>query len=393
MYYKNEARLITMPIIRIEKSSLRTIIGKALEYTSPVRKQVIRSVACASCPEGSHYLALEEKLQELAAGCQPNFRSSMDIKENMDAIDHMCITSGCGNCQVKKHYQNDKKDFNLYCQPHNDSSRQIPKNAVRLFLLLYSLPQSLLGETHFIRNLSAQKAADYLSCSLPTLRRSLKTLEDSGYITLSHAGDLKHYHIILNRYDTMHLPAQKGGCGYISLDRNALDALLSVKNVNQLRLELLCLLRYDNAQLVQGRKPLWENYSFRDLRNMLPAHMNYRAKFEQILSKDKLLAHYINGQRIYFRLKEQFPLHFDYKKIISDSHSRLQSFFMEKNIPINENEIICLSEMATQYDVTLIIRCVSSILKQYPAFSAVRNLPGLVRRCCANIAMGNPAAI
>lgn len=395
-FQSTETGLTPMPIIRMEKSSLRTIIGKILSYSSPAKKQVIRSASCLSCPEGSRYQKLAEECRMLMSGNRPDITEIKKTKGQMDSIDHMCAASGCSKCQVKTIYQNDKKDFHLYGSSNASFYHRMPKNAVRLFLLLYSLPQSLLGDTHFIRNLSAAKAAEYLSCTVSTVKRSMEALEASGYITFSHAADLSHFNIILTHYDTMHLPAAKGGSGYLSFERNTLDSLLAIKNVNQLRFELLCLLRYDNAQCTspEDEIPVWENYSFHDLKNMLPSHMNYRAKFEHMSgSPDTLFYHYISGKRIYFSLKEEFSLRFDYGKLASANCVCLRECFKEIGLSIQEEDLLSLSKMATQFDISLILQCTSEILKQRRFGPDIRNLPGLVRRLCQNLALGNSAAI
>lgn len=174
------------------------------------------------------------------------------------------------------------------------------------------------------------------------------------------------------------------------------DALLSIKNVNQLRFEILCLLRYDNAQhaLPEEETQTWENYSFHDLKNMLPSHMNYRAKFEHMAQNpDTLFYHYISGKRIYFSLKEGFSLHFDYGKLISGNLACLRECFKESGLFINEDDLISLSKMTTQYEIPIILHCTSEILKQRRTGSVIRNLPGLVRFRCQSLALGNPAAI
>lgn len=395
-YSNTETGLSPMPVIRMEKSSLRTIIGKILTYQAPAQKQVIRSNFCSSCPEGIRHEKIKEYCHALTEKDCPDIQKIRTAKAELDAIDHMCITSSCSKCQIKTIYRNDKKNYRLYTSPDNTRNQRIPRTAIRLFLLLYALPQSLLGTTHFIRNLSAVKAAEYLSCTVSTVKRCMKILEGSGYITFSHALDLSHFNIILNHYDTMHLPAEKGGSGYLSFDRNTLDALLAIKNVNHLRLEILFLLQYDNAQypLPKEALPVWENYSFRDLKNMLPAHMNYRARFEQILDNpNTLFHHYISDRRIYFSLKNDFSLRFDYDTLISANYICLQEYFSEHHFSLKENELISLSEMTTQFDLSLILHCTCQVLNRHKADTAIRNLPGLVRRCCLMLATGNSAAV
>lgn len=218
-FQNSKTSLTPMPIIRMEKSSLRTIIGRILSYSAPARKQVIHSASCLSCPEGSRRQKLAEECRAHTSGSCPDIAKIRKAKEEMDAIDHMCAMSGCNKCQVKTIYQNDRKDFRLYGSSDDSYNRRMPKNAIRLFLLLYSLPQSLLGDSHFIKNLSAEKTAEYLSCTVPTVKRSMETLEASGYITFSHATDLSHFNIMLTHYDTMHLPAAKGGSGYLSFGK------------------------------------------------------------------------------------------------------------------------------------------------------------------------------
>lgn len=394
--YTSNSCLMPMPIIRIEKSSLRTIIGKTLQYRTPVRKHVIHSSSCHFCVEGILHEKLTEEYMSYSCEKQLDIQKIRSLKERIETIDHMCLTSGCSKCRIKKEYQNDKKEYHLYSSMLNINDHRIPKNAIRLFLLLYALPQNMLGNSHFIRNLSAAKMAEYLSCTISTVKRCLNILESSGYITLSHASDLSHYNIILNHYDTMHLTAEKGGSGYITLDRNALEALLSIKHVNQLRLEILCLLRYDNARRSEAQNtfPIWENYSFFDLKNMLSSHMNYHAKFEHILNSPySLFNSYINDKKIYFSLKEVFALRFDYEKLLCGHQEILQQCFLENDILLKENDMLSLAEMATQYDIELILHCTCRILKRYHSPTKIRNLPGLVRRYCANLALGNLAVI
>lgn len=390
MEQKNVCKLAPMPVIRIDKTSLRTIIGTILTFSEPSRKTVTRSIFCQSCPYGESYTTLKEQLHLLSEEDALDFSKIKKIKSEMDSLDRMCINSNCTCCEIKTEYMNEKKQYGLYNTPYNTNKR-ISKSALKLYLLLYSLPQALLGSTHFIKNVSAEKLAEYLECTTPTIKRCLKNLEQAKYITLCHASDYSHFNIIINSYDTMPLTADKGGNGYITITKDTLDNILSIKNVNLLRLELLRLLRYDSSRVAKKSSEItWEHYSIKDLKNILPSHMNYLAKYNDILSDPRCLFNsFISHGTIYFTPKnDKVTLNCDYERLQTYCKELLITYLKENELSISPKELNDIGTLATQYDISTIFACTEELLYAYAESNIkIRNLPALIRKACYDRAL------
>lgn len=419
--------LTPMPVIRIDKTSLRTILGKVLKFESPTRKHINRNdMFCHSCPQGQKYYELEQTLRKLSNPdsseieylkiqlkekeklgqtgttayallkeqlhtlSYPDLSKIKELKTELERIDHMCINSNCSCCDISIEYMNERKTYGLYSSIYK-SERRISKTALKLYILLYSLPQAMLGSsTHFIKDLSASKIADYLSCSISTVKRCIGILEKAGYITTCHASSYSHYNIIINSYDTMHLPAEQGGNGYITIKRDVLERILAIQNVNMLRFELLRLLRYDTARITSTTPDtLWEHYSIRDLKNMLPEHMNYQAKYEKIISDPKtLFTSYITDRKIYFKPKLDIALTVNYEEMASLCEEQLRIHLHEANLEISDKDTKDICSLSTQYDIPTILFYTESIILKYQTLKTpLKSLPALLRKICYNHAL------
>lgn len=373
------------PLIRINRTAVRASIGKMLSYDSTYSYLITRDTdqcVASACPL---YLEQQRLFNELEYQKENHIIDIQSIKEHTTQIDNIkkhCASSGCCHCSVHKKYNNDKKDFKLYQKKY--SNKRLPKSALRVYLLLYSIPQETLGNFYIIRDVSSAAIASKLKILPVTVEKSLDILASFNYITKSSGSDKHHFNIIIEDYENMHKKASEGGAGYISITSEMMEILLSIKNVNFLRLELLKI--FKTCDLKTEDESGFETYSLKELKSALPSHMNFMNKFKKAQKEPSIFVTGYEGHKILFSLKSPFSFKIDYDDFKLNHLPEIQKTFDDLGIKLSDIELLDVADLTSQYTLSVIYKAASRIKHQYSKNNiAVKNYGALLRTFCRDI--------
>lgn len=242
----------------------------------------------------------------------------------------------CAQCvYLRKKYLNEVDRYKLYGFSANDRFLYLPKNTIKLFLVLHGLPIQPLKESGAIFNVRICHIAKLLGCHAKTVRASMKLLREKQFIDFYAGRRRGQYTIVLPQYQHYFLPANKGGAGYIELSKEDLISLVKITDVNSLRLELARLLHADEKQ---------KSLDFNELAYALPKYNRYQSAYEiksvgskffnlsynseiiTIKSKKDIAAEKAKKKQAYqdkiaMTLKKFIPKEIDSKKIMNDIYS------------------------------------------------------------------------
>lgn len=370
------------PFIRISKSGIRSIIGKMLDYSEKIDyRYSINTDACSNqmkCPFANSYLDLKNQIEQERSKKMPDLNVIYDATQRMKDIASSCAAMGCPYSKVERIYTSDKKRYNLYNKDF--ANRRLPKSMIRTYLLLFSIPQETLGELHFIKNISVDVLASVLNVCKETARKSLETLAAFNYITLSHASSHGHYNIIIREYDSMHLPAEKGGTGYFTISSEMMHEILSINNVNALRLEILKLLKGDDDSL---KSVNMSEYKIADLKNVMPSHTNYAYQYTKLDSQPSLFHTTIIDNRLHFTLKSKYNLRICLDDYVVSLMDDFKQYTAALGLTLNSFQIENVCDLAREYTVNNIKSSLTKISIDFKdKFNSILNLGALLRSYC-----------
>lgn len=374
------------PLIRISKTTSRQVIGRMLSYEVPFEYfYVLDKPSCesAECPLYREYLAVSQSISLERKKDIPDLSFIRSQIYRLEDIKGQCAASGCSNIRLVKRYNNDEKKYHLYHKKY--ANRRMPKSAIRLYLLLFSIPQEMLGDTHFIRNISLHSLAETLEVAPATIRFALDLLKSFDYITYSHACDKNHFNIIINDYDNMHLSAKEGGSGYFTITSDMMREILGITNVNALRLQLLSILKLDDT--VRIRDEYTDEFSVRDLKNILPSHMNYKNNYINVLSNQPSLFNYdiIDGKYVY-AMKHNYSLRYNVLQFEHDRMNLIAETLQSDSIVLSADQALQVSRLTVEYTDSVIIQAVHIIHNDYLCKNkAVSSYGALLRHLCQSL--------
>ena len=371
------------PLMRISKYGVRSIIGKMLDYSAKYEYTYTldtdKCTSCLHCPLADSYNSLRDTISEEKAKDTPDISIISKASKRMKEISSSCAASSCPFCHVTKTYANDRKRYNMYNEDY--ANRRLPKSMIRTYLYLFALPQEVLGGVHFIRDLSLSLLSSELGLCKETVRKSIETLSAFHYITISHASSSESYNIIINDYDTMHLPASQGGTGYFTITAPMMQKILSISNVNALRLELLRILKCDDDSLHDVQI---SEYKLKDLRNIMPGHMNYPANYEKIIKEQPSLfeADVIDGE-LQFYLKNGYSLRLSSDEFIKEYTDEIISFINELGLIVDSATFKNICELTREYSITNIKISLFMLYSDHKdSMDNIRNFGALLRTYC-----------
>lgn len=380
-YIVMKCQLELKPISRISKTGIRSIIGKMLDYTVKYEYHyTLNEDTCQNmcCPVFARYNELKTAIDTEQSKPEPDILRIKELTEKLTETAKSCASSGCHGANVKRVYLNDKKRYNLYQYAY--ANKRFPKSALKMYLLLYSIPQEILGTTHFIKDISADILASTLNIHKVTVKRTLEMLTAFNYITCSHASSSDSYNIIINDYDSMHLKASEGGAGYFTLTAEMVSSMLSISNVNAFRLEVLKLLKSDElSSSIIGS----HTYSIHDLKNILPQHMNYEKAYVKINKEPSLFSNGIANGKIHFMLKHGIELHTNIQQYTSAFYTYFKSFTESISLQLSDSVLNNICDLTTEYTKENISKSLQSILFDYKdRFNTIGSLGALLRAYC-----------
>lgn len=215
------------------------------------------------------YYTESQELDRTASGCFacPNYKN-IDFYEYMPPETRKMACECCQNCPHAV-YRTVTQEHIKYVNERNMYGNAPRLKAIALKLLViyhFSSPD----DRGFVRSLSPKELASYLGCTVRSIKNANLKLENYGYIMYCSDGSKNRFHVILSEYSTYALSAKEGGRGYATFNRQFLDELVKLEDLNQLRVFLRAALDMDTNRNPERELVQENNYSF--LRSFLPRY-------------------------------------------------------------------------------------------------------------------------
>ena len=211
-----------------------------------------------------------QELDQVASGCY-----TCDNYKNIDFLEYMpceiqeAAKACCASCPFAV-YKTVIHETERYINEKNIYGNQPRLKAIALKLLLiyhFSYPD----ENGLISGLSAKELAAYIGCSTRSIHNANDALMEYGYIMHCKDGFSKRkFQVFLKEYKSYSLPADQGGRGYATFNRECLDELVKIKDLNQLRILLRAALDIDTNRDSQRDLVLFQDFD--SLRRFLPGY-------------------------------------------------------------------------------------------------------------------------
>lgn len=351
------------PLVQLSQITFQTIIGKVFEPTVKTFHREESKCMASGCPIASECVVLRSIIQAELKKENPDMLLIYRNNKELERLTSSCTSATCKNYRVKKVYHKSV-----------DFGKRLPKSALRVYLFLFSIPQEKLGKLYCIRNLSMAAITKELNITEATVQQSLNVLERNYYITYSHAYSNKHFNIILRDYENMFLPAKRGGSGYITVSGDNIKRILSIKHVNDLRLELYTLLRLDEAERTTGTP--FTSVSIHDLKHTLPQHQNYTGHtFEGITQKQ---VH--NGK---LELTSPFSMRFSIDIFRAEKLNSVMESLLPAGITLSEEQQKDVAKLTVEYTIPCLVTSICEIFSNYYSRGkSVQSFGALLRRIC-----------
>lgn len=285
-------------------------------------------------------------------------RKTYVYEQNPSFCEKYCSEYQEGKCTqcayLRKKYINEVDRYKLYGFSEGDRFLYLPKNAVKLFLVLHGLPIQPLDESGVIFNVRIYRIAKLLGCHVKTVRASMKLLQQKHFIDFYTGHRRGQYTFVLPQYKHYFLQADKGGAGYLELSKEDLIYLLKITDVNSLRLELARLLHADEKQKFMD---------FDELAYALPKYNRYQSVYEKKSAGSRFFKISYNSERISIRSKkdvaeEKAKKKKEYQEKIAASLKK----FIPKKIDGNKNNIYSL---ILRYNFGTLKEAIREIGQQY----------------------------
>lgn len=156
----------------------------------------------------------------------------------------------------------------------------------------------------FASLISTKELAEHLGCTVRTIKNNNKELQRLGLIAFSEYGaDL--FSVEIKEYEKNHLTKEQGGTGYVQMTKSFMEAIVSMDNVNVMRLAIRALLKYDNE--VEMEKKDVCLYSYNDIKRFMPSNINHKKIIDELMQKTASIFTIIASDNyISIQLKEQY---------------------------------------------------------------------------------------
>lgn len=377
-----QMRLELMHYAKISKSSYRSIIGPMMHFEDEkeIRNKLDRK-QCekVNCNNYNELVAIEKKILK-------NCNTADEIKKSLELIakkkEIMLSCKNCSHCKQDIVYKNERKKYALYHKEY--AFRRLPKIATKLYLLLHFFPMIRLGTAdkpyYIIYNVSTQVLSEKIGCTEASINKSIDLLNAFYYITATPGCRDKCYNIHIRDYELSYQSAANGGAGYLTLSNEILNDLLAQKNVNCLRSLCYKLLRQDDETKSSEENQTVE-IPIKDIKTVLPKHINYMAKFKTCFSGDNLFQTLFDGGKCYFTLTK-YHLKNDLKEFIHNSMTKIKELCRSFDF-VTEDDIQNLARMTPQYDITALMDALAIIKQNYiDKGIQIHSIGAFTRRIC-----------
>lgn len=233
-------------------------------------------------------------LIQIAGVCE-NYK----VKEIVEEIDFHSCPVECGlsqfNIERKKDICmnhcpfNQKKQFTKVAYMNERHRYKIKQKTIveHERLSKYQLLQLLtyhffVDSNGFASFVSVKALSEHLGCTKRTIKNNNKTLQRLGLISFSEYGaDL--FSMEIKGYKENHLTKEQGGTGYVQMSKTFLESIISMDNVNVMRLSIRALLKYDTEVEVAKKDSCI--YSYNDIKRFMPSNINHKKIIDELMEK------------------------------------------------------------------------------------------------------------
>lgn len=304
---------------RVGKAPLIKAVGlqknhKEIYYTETLELDRYKS-GCFSCPN--------YKNVEFAEYLPPQIQAQAK----------QCCAS-CPSAQYKTVYKEHVKYIN-------------EKNIFGYAKRLTAIPLKLLLVYHFgspnpqgiIRGYNTTQLATYIGCTPRSVRNANNTLQEYGYIHVLESLHKNQFDIMLMEYKDYAKTAREGGRGYATFNREFLEEVIHVNDINQLRVFLRVALDLDI------KKDPEEEISYTSLQRFLPDYCKKGVIQKALSTVSHLYDLVFDNDKVKFVLNKVFHGRSDYEnsqiageKEISEYISTIDSSIEAVNKAIMEEK-------------------------------------------------------
>lgn len=295
---------------RIGKGVLTRSIGLQKNYKETIKTGGVKldesQSGCFNCP-------IYKMKQELLLLNLP------DEAAKIEEMCHSCSTA-VWQQQYTIQYINEKNRYGY--QP------RLKSNAIKLLLCYHFLQPDANG---LIKDVNLKDLAQLINCDIKTIQNNNAILSEYGYCYFSNSGWYdNHINILLPEYKKYHLSANEGGRGYMTFNKNILDELLNITELNQIRLTLKGLLETDN-QSATG-KAAQVKLSYTHLKGFMPGYCK-RGIIQQALCKlnNAILNIQTAAEYVEFSLKPECDGKKLRKQLQEEKHQEMKEYISSLN--------------------------------------------------------------
>ena len=175
----------------------------------------------------------------------PHFSTLCGVGHTGDIASFITSTS-CAQCPHHKEYEEAKNmsEATYVNEKNRFGDKKRLSNLSLKLLVLYHFYE--INATGLIMNINIKDVAQKLECTVRSVRNCNTELQNAGYLytTNSHLGI---YSVYIPEYQNYFKSASQGGRGYITLSKELLDYIISIKKVTPLRMALRTLSELDTA--------------------------------------------------------------------------------------------------------------------------------------------------
>lgn len=271
---------------------------KITPYARVGRSPLIKAVGLQKNFKEVFYTETLE-LDRYASGCFscPNYKN-VEFAEFMPPQIQTKAKQCCASCpfaQYKTVYKEHVKYIN-------------EKNMFGYARRLTAIPLKLLLVYHFgspnpqgiVRGYNTTQLAAYLGCSPRSVRNANITLAEYGYIHVLESLKKNHFDVMLMEYKDYAKTAREGGRGYATFNKEFLDEIMQITDINQLRVFLRIALDLDT------KKDPEEEISYSSLQRFLPDYCKKGVIQKALSAASRLYDLVFDNDKIKFTLNTIF---------------------------------------------------------------------------------------
>lgn len=324
----------------------------------------INPSVCASktCPV---YLKALTKAESIIKAYGHRYTGYKDLSAAMDSIlkeqlSTTCISSDLTPCcahgaiEVKEEVVYDYEFAQCKGKP-----RKLSKVQIKLALIYHFLSDN----NGFIPRVSDLDLATKIGCDIKTLRSAIEVLADLGIIAYSTI-DTYNKSVCILDFKKYHLPARKGGSGYIVMAPTTLEALLECTDINELRAQIRKLLIDDKNNITndnEGKEVRSTSVlSINDARRFSARYLT-KSKIKKLFTTSALFDGEEAESKVSFKLKDMFNGKRARANALGQLKESVQGLVAKYNFSLEEEEEYDAAQLAKEYGLTVVQEAFNNI--------------------------------